>query len=357
MYIASTLMAQQHAHQMQAFHVFFDDERFSEHALVEETARAYQMPFRSVRLSADLLAQHMDDIVRGGDNLELLPTVAGMFFLSRLAGEHCKVVLSGVGGDELFFGYPTYRATALRARLGRLGRPLHALRHVSTLLPNTGGYLENRERLERFTSCLQYPPELAHLSWRYVFQEHEITALVPDLAASRADVLKPQLRYFEEADALGYTGLDRFRYVDTNTWLIDCGLSMWDKLGMYSSIEIRVPFLDLDVMRRISTAPLALRARGLGSKWLLKQIGRERLPEQVLRRPKQGFQVPVSRWLRGALQERFRAYTYGLPRAVFSHAEIDRLWSRFTNGREDTALRLWVLGCLSLWCQQREIAW
>lgn len=344
--------------QLNTFTVVYDDERFSEGESVARLVREWGIKNETLRIDGQAVASSIDRIVHTLDNLETLPTASAMMAVSELAARHNKVVFSGIGGDELFFGYPTHRATALLEGHPHLVRAARPLLGLLSRLPASGGYLPIEEKAARFLEGSRFPPEMAHMLWRHVFTWEEMgRVLNRDWLPGLAEIMDPQTAYFKQARERGFGGMDVYGYVDLKTWLVDCCLAMWDKAGMSASVEIRVPFLDLEFVRAVMSVSMEIRGRRIGKKYLLRRLAGEVLPDYIIENRKRGFQVPIGKWLRGPLHDRFTELTDALPQEIFNQTEIRRLWELHRSGRQDTALKLWSLGMLSLWGQRHGIRW
>jgi asparagine synthase (glutamine-hydrolysing) len=360
MLVLSALHQRQLTEGLETFTVTFDEPTFSEHQFVERAASEWGFRNTQLRLSGEDVAQCLDRVCYACDNLELLPTALAIYFASHLASGERKVVLAGNGGDELFAGYPTYTATRALARMQParfLFKPARALARRF----HQGGYeyLSWGERISRFLEGAPDPPALAHLRWRHIFLPEELTALLmPDWQAGcPEEILLPQFRYFKRAESLGWKKLDALIYADLSSWLVDCGLSMWDKTGMSASLEIRVPLLDLEFVDTVLSVPARQRAYPVGTKRFLRQAAHDRLPESVRNMPKHGFQVPLARWLRGPLRRPIEDASRALPSEVFRRDAIAALWKEFDAGRTQLALPLWLLGALGRWAAAMEVSW
>lgn len=358
MYILATLHRHGYAGNLNTFTVYFDDPTFSENEAVQRATNFYGVDNQQIKLTGDMVGKHMPSICRTFDNLELLPTSVAMYFLSRLAGESNKVVLSGNGGDELLYGYPTFCATALRKMLGSVAGPISRLEPIARLFDLSPRYMSRREKVSRFLHGCSYPNELAHLRWRHILRWSEMTELIGRdfLGDSLENIMRPQLEYFVAAERLALQKLDQYAFVDFKTWLVDSGLMIWDKAGMASSLEIRVPFLDLEFLQTIVGVPYGLRARQAGRKWLLRKISEDFLPEEIRFLPKHGFQVPVGHWLKSDLARSFKDSSLSLPPEVFKRTVMEQKWREFVAGRNDHTLGLWCLGCLGMWLQQHNLS-
>jgi len=360
------ILAVLHKHQLtehlKTYTLFFPDSAsYSEDKPIKELASRWGFESMLIPLESKDVVKHWDDICTTFDNLEMLPTCMAIYFASQEAGKERRVLLSGNGGDELFLGYPTYRATQIVRQLGMLGSMLGAvLPIIGKAIRPTDSYLTNREKIQRFCLGFSNKPELAHVQWRYVFTTEEMDRLLkadhPRMVAK--EVYGNQLAHFEDAKKYGFDGMDADSWADVRSWLVDSGLSMWDKAGMSASTEIRVPLIDLEFADYILALPGEIRSGGkVGSKRFLKQILEDIVPHDILSLPKHGFQLPISSWLRGDLGKLLKQQTSELPQHVFNKKEIDLLWNEFENRRGNHALKLWTLGVLAGWSRAHKVVW
>lgn len=343
---------------LETFTATYDGSGFAESGPVEQLSRSWGFRNTTVRVTAEKVDEHLDGIFASFDNLEFLPTAAALYALTQVAGSTRRVLLAGNGGDELFAGYPTYRANQLMNRL-RFAAPLmNLVAPAMRMIPAAEDYLPMGERIYRFCSGASTDPRLAHVQWRRVWTASAARRLSglgePGGAAA---LYAPQLRYFDCAAKRGLDGLDASIFVDLHTWLVDCGLMMWDKAGMSASTEIRVPYVDLELMRFVLALPRAQRGNPVGSKAVLREALSEVLPREIVALPKRGFQAPVGRWLSGSLGERFRDLSLSLPAELFARKEIERTWKHFRDGQRHLALPLWLLGCLEGWRRTLDLSW
>ena len=360
MALVAALHRQRMTDHLRTYTLFFpDDDGFSEDRPVRKVAEQLGFDSTFLPFQAKDLLQNWEAICSTFDNLDLLPTAALIFMLSREAARDRRLVLAGNGGDELFLGYPTYAATQWVRRLKGLSPLLKTvLPALGALCPTSSNYLTLSEKVRRFCQGFSSDPAIAHARWRHVFTLDELGKLLsPDFTTVALDShYTPQTRFHAEAATLGYTESTADQWMDLRTWMVDSGLMMWDKAGMASSLEIRVPVIDLDLVDLVMSLPPQIRSGGRpGSKSLLRKIVARDLPPSIASLPKQGFQLPLDRWMRGELRELFRSMTFSLPAAAFDHAYIERLWSDFDAGRGDHALKLWALGALAGWQQQHQI--
>jgi asparagine synthase (glutamine-hydrolysing) len=297
-------MQQAATNRIQTYSIGFDQQ----HAYHNETPYAEAV-------AQELGTQHQTLIVRP-QVADLMPTLIEKldepltdtsflvtYLVSELASRHVKVALSGVGGDELFGGYRRYLAPGLgkavswlpqrwRQALGAgLSRSVRADR--GSVWGNLGRYTQVWGR------TLGLPLEKQYLGLVSVLSLDHVAALFrPYWAVDDPDAEFGEL--FGRTDAL--SPLDRLLYVDTKTALPESLLLLSDKMGMATSLEVRVPFLDNRVVDFVCRVPSRYRLRGLTLKRLLKAALKGIVPDFVLTRSKRGFGTPMSTWLRTDLR-------------------------------------------------------
>ena len=335
---------------VRTFSVAFAEAEANELAHARVAARSARAEHREVVVSAQDFWRALPNLVWHEDEPIAFPSSVPLYFVSRLAQEHVKVVLTGEGADELFLGYNRYRVTAWNERLG------HA---YQTLVPPAA-----RERLRLATASL--PGRLRHYVGRSflalppgprslffenfaVFPEAMQTRLLAD--AERVAGLDPyaeEMRCYENA---GGDSLDRMSQVDLQTYLVRL-LMKQDQMSMAASLESRVPYLDHELVEHVSAMPGRLKLRGLTTKAVLRDALRDVVPPSILARRKMGFPVPVGRWLRQGFWPIVEEYVLG-PRArargLFDPAFVTRLAEEHRAGQAPHGDRLWLLVNLEIW--------
>jgi asparagine synthase (glutamine-hydrolysing) len=274
------------------------------------------------------------------------PSEIPLLLLAELAGRQVKVVLTGDGGDEIFGGYPKYRAE----RLLRAGGPL------AVALLRTGARALARRpshrRLERAVDTLAIrDPLLRWASWFRSFAPSELGLLLsPRLrAAATPDRLTRPLR-----DALAqYGDVDpgrRMLVADFLTYLPDNMLLRADKVLMGASVEGRMPLVDAAIVERVASVPVSARAGIRTPKAVLREAISDLVPHEVLRRPKRGFPVPVASLLEeptsllGSLVLSERC----LDRGIFDPTQLRALVAGAGVGAREGALKLYTVAALEL---------
>ena len=232
------------------------------------------------------------------------PQAVALFYVSRLAKDFVKVLISGEGGDEAFAGYQTYRGVLWVERFKRLFGPLNGA--ISSSLMNVNRVLSSH-RIEKYAPMLTLPLEDYYYSrtsspFSY-FNAHSDELYSADFSHSinKETSLSVVKRYLRNETRNG--AVNRMLYVDTKTSLPDDLLLKADKMTMANSIELRVPMLDHIFLEFAALLPENFKVRGLTTKYIAKSALRRRIPKQILDRRKAGFPVPWSAWLRTELRE------------------------------------------------------
>ena len=285
--------------------------------------------------------EHYDLSISSGDFWDFLPAyvrhmeepvceppAVALYYISRLARNHVKVLLSGEGGDEAFAGYPNYahllRLERLRSIFGPLARPAGTAADMA-------GRLIGEPRLQRYGQAFGRPLS-AHYFSRTAgpssfFNRQAQTFFTPEFFQDGA--VSPVEFIAGLAESVkGEAFLDQMLYVDTKTWLPDDLLIKADKMTMANSLELRVPLLDHEVLEFAASLPPDFKVRGKETKRILKAAFAGVLPAEVLNRRKAGFPVPYESWLRRELKNQIADILLSdraRSRGYFQNGEVNRL--------------------------------
>jgi len=280
------------------------------------------------------VAWHLDEPVADAACLPL-------FELCRRARQEVTVVLSGEGADEALAGYPIYRKMIWLERARRLGPLIDALApRLARAAPDT--------KLGKYLALAALPLEARYRGVSRALSDTRVEALLRGQPGPRARDRAGALF----AHTAGASPLRRMLHLDTCTWLPDDLLVKADKMSMAHAIELRVPFLDHELLELCWSLPDALRLRGGVGKVVLRRAMAGKLPQAVLARPKRGFPVPTCAWLRGPLHAQLRESLTapgGLVRAVFPAGEVLALLDAHRQGQADHTDALFTLWMLEAW--------
>jgi asparagine synthase (glutamine-hydrolysing) len=314
----------------------------SAHTVLEVTADAH------ATLAA--LAEAFDQPVA---NSAALPT----WLISRAAKAHVDVALSGVGGDELFGGYPRYLGMHWHARLRHMPLRKSALQLLSRS-GDAAGSRNLRGRLRRFLAGLDREAAAAYLDWTGTGVAADTMLTQPVTEAGHGWPTAMEANGGLAALLARFGPVNGAMAADVLAYLPDDLLAMGDRMSMAHALELRAPFLDTRLHAMMQTLDARWKVKGMpwqeNLKVLLRRIARTRLPADIVDRPKQGFMAPVKHWLRGELAVEVAALTErdpvgGLVRREFVKGE----WSRHQAG-EDRSDILWALLLLDRWAAARD---
>jgi asparagine synthase (glutamine-hydrolysing) len=310
-------------------------------------------------------AELAPQIVRAFDEPFADSSAIPTFAVAAATARHVKVALSGIGGDETFAGYPRYlglRASRAWTRLPRwVRRPAGAA--AARLLRESEGSRNLRDWVVRFAAGAEQPLPERYFAWTRFFDAPGLAALATPALGARLAGDPDAAGRAAWASRAGGDVLDGAFRVDLATYLPDDLLVMADRMSMASSLELRAPFCDHRVIEASLAIPSAVKAPGLRLKGLLRAVYADVLPPGVVRHRKQGFMIPLARWLRTDLRpllddllapERVRA------RGLFRADEVARLRADHDAGRRSHADRLWTLMMAELWLREyldRGSAW
>ncbi len=335
---------------LQTFTVGFEG-RFAhdELAAARRSAALLGTAHRDVVIGAHHCLEVIADAIWHLDEPVATPSFLAMYWLSRLAAEHVKVVLTGQGADEPWAGYPRYRGE----RVGRWYRQIPRAVRRGLIEPLATGL--RSERLRRAADALGVDDPIERFARAFaVFTPAIKRALYRDDIAAALPARDPLevLRYWQQPVA----HLDPLRqqlHVETRVALADNLLLYGDKMSMAFSLEARVPLLDQQVMRFVENLPIELRLKGwAGHKHLYRKAVRRWLPDEIMRRPKIGFVTPMAAWLRGPLASvvRERIGSAGSAGArYFDDTFSTHLVEQHLSGRADRSRALFSLLVFEYW--------
>jgi len=322
--------------------------------------RLHEVEVSSARMAADL-----EQMVYWLDEPIADPAPLNVLYISQLARQHgIKVLLSGVGGDDLFAGYRRHHALVrerawswlpLRARRGLRAGSATLARAFQHAPRAAALQLLTRRAARAFAHADRGVDErlIGYFSWaepqalRELFHPEHRARLTPEAQT------EPLLQFLHTLPA-GLPPLEQMLALEQRFFLGDHNLPYADKMSMAAGVEVRVPFLDPDLVELASRIAPGLKQHGRHGKWILKRAMAPYLPAEVIERDKVGFGAPWRRWLRGELAdwvrdvlspERLRR------RGLFDERAVIALLDRDRKGDVDAAYPILGLCCVELWCR------
>jgi asparagine synthase (glutamine-hydrolysing) len=316
-------------------------------------AKHLGVKLHEIQVDSSRMAADLERMVFQLDEPLADPASLNVLYISQLARQHgMKVLLSGAGGDDLFTGYRRHRALMLERYWGWLSvSTRQSLRNISSRLSQSSAL---GRRVTKVLAHADLPPDqrlTGYFLWadparlRGLFAEEHRSMLT-------AEAIDQPLQDFLLSLPAGMAPINRMLALEQRFFLADHNLLYTDKMSMAVGVEVRVPFLDNDMVRLANGLRPELKQRGQEGKWILKKAMEPYLPHDVIYRPKTGFGAPLRHWLQHELREMvgdlLSADTLR-QRGLFDPAAVGRLVEDDRQGRVDAAYTILGLMCTELW--------
>jgi len=309
-----------------------------------------------VQIDAGRMAGDLERMVAQLDEPLADPAPLNVLYISQLAREQgIKVLLSGAGGDDLFTGYRRHRALMTEHWWSWLPKP------VRVGLSRAGGTLDQRSAFGRRVAKLFSGAALDgderlvnYFRWAGRADLEKLYSAEFREAVKDSVAEAPMLEFLRGLPE-STSRLERMLALEQRFFLTDHNLLYTDKMSMAVGVEVRVPFLDLDLVEFAAQIPARYKQRGKEGKWVLKKAMEPYLPRDVIYRPKTGFGAPLRRWMRHELRELLGDLLSADSlnrRGLFNPAAVQRLISDNDAGRVDASYTLLSLLCIEIWCRK-----
>jgi len=337
---------------IKTFSVGFREREANELEYARLVAGKFKTDHHEIIISPDQFFEALPNLVWHEDEPIGFIASVPLYFVSKLAQQHVKVVLTGEGSDEILAGYGRYHKALTLLNYGEKyesytpGFLRDAVRGGVATLPAALNRKLNRTFLTRESDI-----ENLFFDNFAVFSKTMQAELFSADTKSRIDEINPyalQNGWLEQTDAAEL--LDKLLYADTKTYLHEL-LMKQDQMSMAASIESRVPFLDHKLVEFTARMPERFKLRGKTTKWILREAMKGILPAEILERPKMGFPVPVGRWFREEYRHIVDEYVLSeraMNRGIFSPDAVRKLVAAHNTG-ENHDERLWSLVNFEIW--------
>ena len=346
------------------FSVCFDESAYDENAYARQVAARFETEHTEVHLTNDALLEQLPTALAAMDQ----PTGDGVntFVVSRaVRATGIKVALSGLGGDEFFAGYPSFK---------RLPRAMKYLRHWSSaplrLRALTASAIETLggssiQALKaasliggdgRLSSVFPVTRQVLSVEQRHSLLNDSWQSLVAEMTDPYVELLEEKYSQAAAAEVLSLIS-----YAEGRTYMHDVLLRDTDQMSMAHALEVRVPLLDHKLVEYLMGLPDSCKISNGTPKRLLVESLNGLLPDEIVNRPKKGFTLPFDPWMRGGLrafcEERLSPERIG-SRGFFRPERVQQLWQSFLAGRSNVSWsRLWILVVLEDWLEQSGVAY
>jgi asparagine synthase (glutamine-hydrolysing) len=342
---------------VKSFSISFEDPSFDESAYAQQVAKHLGTEHYELKLTPsialDLLPRIADVMDEPLGDSSLVPT----YLLSQFTRGYVKAALGGDGGDELFGGYSTLQAHRLVEYYERLVPSFVRLRLMPWVVDHLPVSYDNISldfKVRRFIGGRGIPAIVRHHRWLGSFTPADKKQLVePWAQLQEKDTYDICYEHLHACRA--EVQVNQILYADMKLYMEGDILPKVDRASMANSLEVRVPFLNHSLVEYVAALPHALKLRGMTTKYLLRRTLAGRIPDNILKRGKKGFNMPVAKWLTGPLrplaEEAFsesRLKNDGFFNPVF----VRRLLDDHMAGRRDQRKLLWTLMAFQLWYER-----
>ena len=336
---------------VKTFSVGYSESRFSELSEARQVAEQIGTDHHEVLVSMDEFFNALPRLVWHEDEPITWPSSVSLYFVSRLASERVKVVLTGEGSDALFGGYRRYRFYQLNEQWMRAYRGVpsgvrSAIQGAVADSPLLSASL--RRKLGHTVLGRGANIESLYLNNFYcAFGTNEQQRLLTEHSAAN-----PYASFLNRWESVGQSQtLSRLLYADQKTYLVEL-LMKQDQMSMACSIESRVPFLDHKFVEFAASVPAHMKLRGKHGKYILKKAVEDLLPPSIIYRKKMGFPTPITAWLLQDQAKAIRDYLRdpdGVLAAYVNAAYLDDLLDKHDRRIHDATDRIWRLLNLQVW--------
>lgn len=357
--LVTAIAAKQSKQKVKSFSIYFDEASYDESHYIEKMVDQFDLDHHHQTLRADDMLSIVDKMGMIMDEPMSDPSIVPTYYLSKMTAQSVKTVLGGDGADELFAGYPTYVANKLVQAYNvvpyELRTPLTNFikKSLGKLIPVSSKNVSLDYKLQQFFRGTGVVSEIRFFKWMGGFLESEKKSIFND---SYNQKLLGNFSYDDINRYLSRTNmqneLERLLYLSQKLYLCDDILHKVDRASMQNSLEVRAPFLDHRIVEFASQLPERYKLKGFSKKHILKKLAYNYLPKEVIERPKKGFGIPITEWLKNDLKEpmldllsKERLDRQG----IFKHESIAKIINSHLDGSSNNRKQIWNLMCFQLW--------
>ncbi len=329
---------------IKTFTIGFDDKRYSEDTSAKELAKEIGVQNEVKIVSSDEYFNNIGNVQYHLDEPLANPSANLLYFLSKLASKDVKVVQSGEGADEMFGGYNVYKEPLAIARYSIL--PLSLRRIIAKLaikLPEFKG--------KNFLIRGAKPIEERYLGNSNIFSDDEKTSILNN-KYEISDPYKFAKKYYDEVE--GLDDITKMQYLDIHMWMVQEILLKADKMSMASSLELRVPFLDIEIFKLARTIPSKYKVSRDNTKLALRLSTSRKINQKSANRIKMAFPLPLVEWLR---EDRHydlvkKYFSNNISQKYFNQEQIQRYLDEHKSSRRNNARKIWTVLTFLVWYEE-----
>ncbi len=329
---------------IKSFSIGFGESGYDELEVAKKTADALNIENIAIHLTQEDYIKSLPDVFYHLDDPVADPSEVGIYFLSKEAKKHVTVVLSGEGADELFGGYNIYNEyNSIKPILNMPSMAKKGINNISKCMPKIKG----KSYLYRATT----PLSERYIGNAKIFDNNEVQKLFRfyNDEYKYQEILSP---IYDISKGMNYDYVTTMQYIDIKTWLEGDILQKADKMSMARSIELRVPFLDKEVLNIAKNLKLDQKISKNNTKVLLRDAFKDIVPSHMVEKRKLGFPTPIKIWLRQELGQ--------VVRNTINESDVDyiinkdyaiKLLDNHIKGRNDNSRKIWTIFSFCLWHQ------
>lgn len=339
---------------IKTFSVGFDEKSYDESSYANLVAKHLGMEHYQQTLTSKQCLELIPEVLGKLDEPFADPSIIPTYLLSKFTREKVTVALGGDGSDELLAGYPTFISEKFAGLLH--SSPAFLIKFVnaiSGILPANDKNISFDFKVKQFLKGAGYPRQYTHTLWLGSFtpqlKDKLFTAAAKSMITNShgMDCIDTYLSEIPDANEF-----DKLLYSYYKTYLLDDILVKVDRASMYNSLEVRAPFLDVNVVEFLNTLPKEYKIQGYNTKRILKDVMKNKIPDEIISRPKKGFGIPLSAWLRTDLKplcEKLLADESLVKQGLFDKQFVNGLKERHYSGKENNRKLLWNLMIFQEW--------
>ncbi len=324
------------------FTVGFDYEKYNEIDYAKKLSEKIQIDNYSKLVSSQEYWEAIPKIQYHMDEPLADPAAIALYFVSQTASKHVKAAMSGEGADEFFGGYNIYREPLDLAAFQKL--PLGLRKCLAKTVNALPWKFKGKNFLIRASKSVQE----RFIGNAFMFNEKERSKVLknPTGNYNHMDLTKP---FYDKVAQ--FDDVTKMQYIDINFWLIGDILLKADKMSMAHSLEVRVPFLDMEVFNVARRLPTKYKVNKHNTKYAMRQAAHRHLPDMVAEKKKLGFPVPIRIWLR---DEKYytiikKAFNSEAAKMYFNTDELMRYLDNHKAGKEDNSRKIWTIYMFLVW--------
>ncbi len=338
--LISAIIAKNHKN-FDTFSIGFKDKSYDELEYSKRAAEYIQTDhhYDYMQVDEDIIKFILENMDEPFGDSSIFPT----YLLSKITRQKVTVSLSGDAGDEVFGGYETYKAHKFARFIPKAVVKLS--KHLVNLLPPSDKKVTLAFKIKRFVRDFNANINRRHLDWMATFNEPQRQKLLNDKFVTAESLI----------DCSSEKNFLSVQLNDIQNYLAEDILKKVDTASMLNSLETRVPFLDHQLVPLVLSLPEKYKITNFKTKTLLKKIASGYLPEKIINRPKKGFTVPVSIWIKKSqLIQEFLTNRRYFEHNLLNYVYVQQLFDAHINNKEDNARHLWLVFVFNYWMSSKR---